>query len=127
MYREFTERLIDTKSRLQKQLHDNKKDHKAIKDELLFKSQDAQKPIWERLEKNEREIAMIEAKIIRADRYGMHHLGAGKDLVCPECYVEMDETSELKDVKPAPINYMKRFVCKKCSFEICVEKPIGKP
>ena len=127
MYREFTERLIDTKSRLQRQLDENIKEHKPIKDELLFKSLVEQKPIRARLEENERAKATIEARITRADRYGKHHLGPGKALVCPECYIEEDETSELKDIEPVPINFMKRFVCERCSFEMSVEKPIGEP
>lgn len=127
MYREFRVQLIETNSRLQQQLDENVKEHKAIEDELQFKSLDEQKPVRARLEGNERAKATIEAVIRRADRYGMHHLGPGKALICPECYIEKNETSELKDIKPVPINFMKRFVCKKCSFEMSVQRPIGEP
>ncbi|MBI5449978.1 MAG: hypothetical protein HY940_01340 [Gammaproteobacteria bacterium] len=125
MYREFTVRLNEIKSRLRQQLDENFKEHKAIEDELQFKSLDEQNPIRERLEKNERAKVTIEAVIHRADRYGMHHLGPGKALICPECYIEKNETSELKDIEPVPINFMKRFVCERCPFEMPVQRPIG--
>ena len=127
MYKEFTARLIETKSRLQQQIDENIKEHKAIEDELQFKSLDEQKPIRARLEENERTKATIEAVIRRAGQYGLDHLGPGKELVCPECYIEKNETSVLKDIEPVPINYIKRFVCERCSFEMSVERPIGEP
>lgn len=127
MYKEFTVWLIDTKSNLQQRLHENGENYKAIKGELLLKSLEEQEPIKKRLEENRSVKAAIEEKIIRAERYGKHHLGEGKTLVCPACYIEKDEISELEDIKPVPINFMKNFFCERCSFEMLVQRPIGEP
>lgn len=121
MCREELVELIERKRSLYKDQYENGTKRTSLEEEMLFKSEGEQKDVKALLKEHGDEELLLAEKITRSHKFGQKHTKGETPTLCPECYIDRDNSSTLIEASSEKGGGFRKFKCESCAYELTIE------
>jgi len=121
MARAEIEVLIRRNRNLYQELHEIHLERLKIEEEFLFKNENEQLELNNKIKKNEDLENEKESKIKRARKFGLVHGKHNKPVYCMSCYIENGSELPLVESDSSLGNGIKSYKCEKCNYVVEIE------